>query len=164
MSKDKIKDNVIPFPGTKVDNKNVPDDIDKFNKELLMQKEEVEMIEHTIDEIAIDMIRHLVDIGMNINKKHFYGDLALVTEIIRGMIHRDFGKEHLAQALIDKIIEVQYNEKGEVSPIINYSKVLTQADLPNQKLDFGDEPEKEIHFEPDFEIPLPELPDEDDDK
>ena len=83
MSKDKIKDNVIPFPGTKVDNKNVPDDIDKFNKELLMQKEEVEMIEHTIDEIAIDMIRHLVDIGMNINKKHFYGDLALVTEIIR---------------------------------------------------------------------------------
>ena len=68
------------------------------------------------------------------------------------------------QQWIDKIIEVQYNEKGEVSPIINYSKVLTQADLPGQKLDFGDEPEKEIHFEPDFEIPLPELPDEDDDK
>jgi len=160
LSKD--KDNIIPFPGMKKFDTSVDEDsINKANKELLMQKEEVEMIEHTIDEIAIDMIRHLVDIGMNINKKHFYGDLALVTEILRGMIYRDFGKEHLAHALIDKIIEVQYNEKGEVAPIINYGKVLTQADLPNQKLDFGDEPEKEIHFEPDFEIPIPP---EDDDK
>ena len=92
MSKD--KDNIIPFPGTKVPTKS--ENIDKLNDELLVQKQEVEMIEHTIDEIAIDLIRHLVDIGMDINKKQFYGDLALVTEIIRGMIHRDFGKEHLA--------------------------------------------------------------------
>ena len=155
MSKD--KDNIIPFPGTKLPTK---DSIDKLNDELLIQKEEVEMIEHTIDEIAIDLIKRLVDIGIDINKKHFYGDLALVTEIIRGMIMRDFNKEHLAQHLIDKIIEVQYNEKGEVAPIINYGKVLTPEDLPQNKLDFGDE-EKEIHFEPDFEIPLPE---EDDDK
>ena len=155
MSKD--KDNIIPFPGTKLPTK---DTIDKLNDELLIQKEEVEMIEHTIDEIAIDLIKRLVDIGIDINKKHFYGDLALVTEIIRGMIMRDFNKEHLAQHLIDKIIEVQYNEKGEVAPIINYGKVLTPEDLPQNKLDFGDE-EKEIHFEPDFDIPLPE---EDDDK
>jgi len=155
LSKD--KDNIIPFPGTKLPTK---DSIDKLNDELLIQKEEVEMIEHTIDEIAIDLIKRLVDIGIDINKKHFYGDLALVTEIIRGMIMRDFNKEHLAQHLIDKIIEVQYNEKGEVAPIINYGKVLTPEDLPQNKLDFGDE-EKEIHFEPDFEIPLPE---EDDDK
>jgi len=155
LSKD--KDNIIPFPGTKLPTK---DSIDKLNDELLIQKEEVEMIEHTIDEIAIDLIKRLVDIGIDINKKHFYGDLALVTEIIRGMIMRDFNKEHLAQHLIDKIIEVQYNEKGEVAPIINYGKVLTPEDLPQNKLDFGDE-EKEIHFEPDFDIPLPE---EDDDK
>ena len=95
MSKD--KDNIIPFPGMKkFDNSVDEDSIDKANKELLLQKEEVEMIEHTIDEVAIDVIRHLVDIGCDIHKKHFYGDLALVTEILRGMIMRDFGKEHLA--------------------------------------------------------------------
>ena len=37
-----------------------------------MQKEEVEMIESTIDEVAIDLIRRLVDIGIDINKKEFY--------------------------------------------------------------------------------------------
>ena len=158
MSKDKIKDNVIPFPGTKLPTK---DSIDKLNDELLMQKEEVEMIESTIDEVAIDLIRRLVDIGIDINKKEFYGDLAMITELVRGLIYRDFKREHLAIVLIDKIIDIQYNEKGEVQPVINYSRVLEQKDMPGQKLDFGDEPEKEIHFEPDFEIPIPP---EDDDK
>jgi hypothetical protein len=150
LSKD--KDNVIPFPGTKVDTK---DTIDKLNDELLMQKEEVEMIESTIDEVAIDLIRRLVDIGIDINKKEFYGDLAMITELVRGLIYRDFKREHLATVLIDKIIDIQYNEKGEVQPVINYSRVLEQKDMPNQ------EGEKEIHFEPDFELPIPP---EDDDK
>ena len=101
MSKD--KDNVIPFPGTKVDTK---DTIDKLNDELLMQKEEVEMIESTIDEVAIDLIRRLVDIGIDINKKEFYGDLAMITELVRGLIYRDFKREHLATVLIDKIIDI----------------------------------------------------------
>ena len=150
MSKD--KDNVIPFPGTKVGTK---DTIDKLNDELLMQKEEVEMIESTIDEVAIDLIRRLVDIGIDINKKEFYGDLAMITELVRGLIYRDFKREHLATVLIDKIIDIQYNERGEVQPVINYSRVLEQKDMP------GQEGEKEIHFEPDFEIPIPP---EDDDK
>ena len=150
MSKD--KDNVIPFPGTKVGTK---DTIDKLNDELLMQKEEVEMIESTIDEVAIDLIRRLVDIGIDINKKEFYGDLAMITELVRGLIYRDFKREHLATVLIDKVIDIQYNEKGEVQPVINYSRVLEQKDMP------GQEGEKEIHFEPDFEIPIPP---EDDDK
>ena len=160
--KDKIKDNIIPFPGMKKFDNSVDEvSIDKAAEELSLHKQEVEMIEHTIDEIAIAVIRLLVDIGVDINKKHFYGDLALLTEIARGMIFRDFDREHLAQALIDKIVTVQDNEKGEVAPTINYGKVLEAKDLPGQKLDFGDEDEKEIHFEPDFELPIPP---EDDDK
>ena len=158
MSKD--KDNIIQFPDLKnKKNKISNEDIDKLTDEINYQKEEVEMIEHTIDEVAIDLIRRLVDIGVDINKKHFYGDLAMVTELVRGMIYRDFGKEHLATILIDKIITIEHNERGEIAPTINYGKVLNAKDMPGATLDFGDE--KEIHFEPDFEIPLPE---EDDDK
>tara|TARA_B100000927_G_scaffold268331_1_gene243033 strand:+ start:101 stop:586 length:486 start_codon:yes stop_codon:yes gene_type:complete len=161
LSKD--KDNILQFPDLKnKKNKISSEDIDRLTEEVNYQKQEVEMIEHTIDEIAIAVIRQLVDIGVDINKKHFYGDLALLTEIARGMIFRDFGREHLAQALIDKIVTVQNNEKGEVAPTINYGKVLDSKDLPGQKLDFGQpEEETEIHFEPDFELPIPP---EDDDK
>ena len=153
MTKD--KDNIIQFPGTKK-NKISEEQINNLIEETNYHKEESEMIEHTIDEIAIDIIRHLVDIGCDINKEHFYGDLALITEVLRGMIMRDFGKEHLAQALIDKIITVEHNAKGEVQPVINYSKVLEPKDLPQHKLDFGDDNETEIVFEPDFEFPEPE--------
>ena len=151
----KGKDNIIQFPGTNKQNIS-KQQIDDLVEETNYHKEEVEMIEHTIDEVAIDVIRHLVDIGCDINKEHFYGDLALMTEILRGMIMRDFGKDHLAQALIDKIITVEHNANGEVQPVINYSKVLTDKDLPNYKLDFGDDNETEIVFEPDFEFPEPE--------
>jgi len=151
----KGKDNIIQFPGTNKQNIS-KQQIDDLVEETNYHKEEVEMIEHTIDEVAIDVIRHLVDIGCDINKEHFYGDLALMTEILRGMIMRDFGKDHLAQALIDKIITVEHNANGEVQPVINYSKVLTDKDLPNYKLDFGADNETEIVFEPDFEFPEPE--------
>jgi len=151
----KDKDNIIQFPGTKK-NKISEEQINNLIEETNYHKEESEMIEHTIDEVAIDVIRHLVDIGCDINKEHFYGDLALITEVLRGMIMRDFGKEHLAQALIDKIITVEHNAKGEVQPVINYSKVLEPKDLPQHKLDFGDDNETEIVFEPDFEFPEPE--------
>tara|TARA_B100001063_G_scaffold70916_1_gene65039 strand:+ start:1065 stop:1535 length:471 start_codon:yes stop_codon:yes gene_type:complete len=151
----KDKDNIIQFPGTKKNNIS-EEQINNLIEETNYHKEETEMIEHTIDEVAIDVIRHLVDIGCDINKEHFYGDLALITEVLRGMIMRDFGKEHLAQALIDKIITVEHNAKGEVQPVINYSKVLEPKDLPQHKLDFGDDNETEIVFEPDFEFPEPE--------
>ena len=152
LSKD--KDNIIPFPGVKLD-KMDNDKIDKVNKELLEEKEDINFVENLIDEVAIDLIRRFVDVGINVHKNHFYGDLAFITEIVRGLIYRDMDKFHISQALIDKIITIQHNERGEVQPVINYSKVLEQKDLPGQKLDFGDN-EKEILFEPDFELPGPE--------
>ncbi len=163
MSKDKIKDNVILFPGVKAEQydkvrKDNAESIEKLNEDLLREKEEVTFVENLIDEVAIDLIRNLVDAGCNVHRKEFYGDLAMITELVRGMIYRDMDKYHISQALIDKVINIQHNEKGEIQPVINYGKVLEQKDLPQQELDFG---EKEIHFEPDFEIPIPP---EDDDK
>ena len=163
MSKDKIKDNVILFPGVKAEQydkvrKDNAESIEKLNEDLLREKEEVTFVENLIDEVAIDLIRNLVDAGCDVHRKEFYGDLAMITELVRGMIYRDMDKYHISQALIDKVINIQHNEKGEIQPVINYGKVLEQKDLPQQELDFG---EKEIHFEPDFEIPIPP---EDDDK
>ena len=59
MTKD--KDNIIQFPGTKK-NKISEEQINNLIEETNYHKEETEMIEHTIDEVAIDVIRHLVDI------------------------------------------------------------------------------------------------------
>ena len=57
----------------------------------------------------------------------------MITELVRGLIYRDFKREHLATVLIDKIIDIQYNEKGEVQPVINYNRVLEQKDMPRTR-------------------------------
>jgi len=157
LNKDKDKKNNVVqlFPKDKGNKFKISDnDIDKLTEEINQQKQEVEFVETLIDDIAVDLIRRLVDGGCDIHKPHFYGDLAMITEIVRGLIYRDMGKKHIAQVLIDKMIEVKRGN-GEIQPIINYGNILEPKDMQQK------EDEKEIHFEPDFEIPIPP---EDDDK
>jgi hypothetical protein len=126
------------------------------------EQQELELVESCVDECAISLIKHLVDYGCDINKKHFYGDLGFITEMIRALVYRDLNRNHISQALIDKIITIQYNANNEVQPIINYSKVLVPKDLKENMLgnensgvsfEESEEDEQEIIFEPDFEFP-----------
>lgn len=157
MSKD--KDNIIQFPnGGKTkpfDNMVDKQSIQDLTLGEVREQQELELVESCVDECAISLIKHLVDYGCDINKKHFYGDLGFITEMIRALVYRDMNRNHISQALIDKIITIQYNADNEVQPIINYSKVLVPEDLKENMLGTENvsEPEQEIVFEADFEFP-----------
>lgn len=157
MSKD--KDNILQFPnGGKTkpfDNMVDKQSIQDLTLGEVREQQELELVESCVDECAISLIKHLVDYGCDINKKHFYGDLGFITEMIRALVYRDMNRNHISQALIDKIITIQYNADNEVQPIINYSKVLVPEDLKENMLGTENvsEPEQEIVFEADFEFP-----------
>jgi len=164
LSKD--KDNIIQFPnGGKIkpfDNMVDEHSIKNITVGEEREQQELELVESCVDECAISLIKHLVDYGCDINKKHFYGDLGFITEMIRALVYRDLNRNHISQALIDKIITIQYNANNEVQPIINYSKVLVPKDLKENMLgnensgisfEESEEDEQEIIFEPDFEFP-----------
>lgn len=158
MSKD--KDNILQFPnGGKMKPVDTVVDENSFQNLTLgeaREQQELELVESCVDECAISLIKHLVDYGCDINKKHFYGDLGFITEMIRALVYRDLNRNHISQALIDKIITIQYNADNEVQPIINYSKVLVPEDLKENMI--GNEndditSQEEIVFEADFEFP-----------
>jgi hypothetical protein len=158
LSKD--KDNILQFPnGGKMKPVDTVVDENSFQNLTLgeaREQQELELVESCVDECAISLIKHLVDYGCDINKKHFYGDLGFITEMVRALVYRDMNRNHISQALIDKIITIQYNADNEVQPIINYSKVLVPEDLKENMI--GNEnddmtSEKEIVFESDFEFP-----------
>ena len=157
MSKD--KDNILQFPnGGKMKPVDTVVDENSFQNLTLgeaREQQELELVESCVDECAISLIKHLVDYGCDINKKHFYGDLGFITEMVRALVYRDMNRNHISQALIDKIITIQYNADNEVQPIINYSKVLVPEDLKENMLGTENvsEPEQEIVFEADFEFP-----------
>jgi hypothetical protein len=48
---------------------------------------------------------------------------------MRGMIYRDFGLDHPAQKLSDKMVDLKTNRNGTLSAKIDYSKVL---DIPSK--------------------------------
>ena len=160
MSKD--KDNILQFPNggkMKTFENTVDDDsIQDLTLGQVKEQQEMDLVESCVDEVAISLIKHLVDYGCDINKKNLYGDIGFITEMVRGAVYRDMGKNHISQALIDKIITIQYNADNEVQPIINYSKVLVPEDLKENTIgnEIEDDPEQEIVFEADFEFPTEE--------
>lgn len=178
------KDNVLPFRNKDGEKVNLDDTITfksspKNTTEIgdeLRKSQTAEFVEGVVDDLAMQLIKNFVDLAMKIDRPSFYADLAVLTDVIRGMIYRDFGYTHISQILVDKLVSTERDKTGHPVPIVNYSKVLERSDIVSDEhitpirekqleIDFegmgymDDGPnnifksEIDIHFEPDFEIP-----------
>ena len=175
--------NVLPFRNKKGEKLDLDDMMSFKSKpnstgeiaDELKKSQTAEFVEGVVDDLAIQLIKNFVDLAMKIDRPSFYADLAVLTDVIRGMIYRDFGYKHISQKLVDKIITIQHDKHGVAVPVINYSKVLEYGDIKSEivplkkeeqlDLDFEGKgykddgpnnifkPEVDIHFEPDFELP-----------
>ena len=92
---------------------------------------------------------------MKTNNPDFTKDLALLVDVMRGMIYRDFKLPHPAQKLADKMVELKTNKAGTVSAKINYSNVLDESVRNNRPIsgdvnkELKDLNETQGFFEPD---------------
>jgi hypothetical protein len=77
----------------------------------------------------MDLLKRFVDLAMRTQQPQFTKDLALLVDIMRGMIYRDFGLQHPAQKLSDKMINLKTSRNGNLSAKIDYSKVI---DVPTK--------------------------------
>ena len=135
MSEDK-KDNVIQIPGPKDKETEIvfePDPGLDYNSTEKNLVDTMEFVESCVDDLSITLIKNFVDIGVKIEKPQFFGDLAMVSEMIRVLLYRDFDVEHIGQALIDKMITIKFDEQGQPIPVLNYSKVLENVDIEKTK-------------------------------
>ena len=135
MSEDK-KDNVIQFTGPKDKETQIvfePHPGLDYNSTEKNLVDTMEFVESCVDDLSITLIKNFVDIGVKIEKPQFFGDLAMVSEMIRVLLYRDFDVEHIGQALIDKMIKIKFDEQGQPIPVLNYSKVLENVDLEKTK-------------------------------
>ena len=72
----------------------------------------------------MNLLKAFVDLAMKTNEPAFTKDLALLVDVMRGMIYRDFGVPHPAQKLADKMVKLKTNNAGTVSAKLDYAKVL----------------------------------------
>ena len=159
MSDDKI----IHFPTDRIVNQRTKE-LDKQRrimgekqaKELAKQQTK-QFVENAVDDISMNLLKNFVDLAMKTNTPHFMRDLALLVDVMRGMIYRDFLLPHPAQQLSDKIVSLDMSRKGDTAKI-DYSKVVDKKHRVHKPL--SDEIKTELNhlkdgsgiFEPDGEL------------
>jgi hypothetical protein len=123
-------DKIIHFPTERIVNqrsKELDEQRRKMGEKVAkeIQKQQTKkFVETAVDDISMDLLKRFVDLAMKTQQPQFTKDLALLVDIMRGMIYRDFGLQHPAQKLSDKMINLKTSRNGNLSAKIDYSKVI----------------------------------------
>ena len=147
-----MKDNIITFPtnrivadGTRELDTQRKKMSDKVSKEIQKQQTK-KFVETAVDDISMNLLKSFVDLAMKTNNPNFTKDLALLVDVMRGMIYRDFELPHPAQLLADKMVKLKTNQAGTVSAKLDYADVLGKpamtkpisGDVKNELKDLND--------------------------
>ena len=138
MSDDKI----IPFPTNRIVEKTTAGPVkDEKTAKRIRDQQTKQFVETAVDDISMNLLRQLYDLSVKTDKYTFTKDLAIVVDMIRGLIYRDFDMKHPTQVLSDTIVSLNINKNGEQSAKIDYSKVLNVNDKSQKPLskDFKNE-------------------------
>jgi len=153
LTKDKDLSNVIPFPKNRIVEKSTtgPKKDQKFLDELHKQQTK-EFVETSVDEISINLLKRFYDLAIKTEKPSFTKDLAMLVDVMRGLIYRDFNMKHPSQVLSEKMVELRVLKDGSQSARISYDtfkKGKTVPLNPNIKEELKDGPG---NFEPEGDL------------
>ena len=156
MSED---DKIIHFPTDRIVNKEkVLSQKDNKISQKIMQDQTKKFVETAVDDISMNLLKMFVDLAMKTQQPTFTKDLALLVDVMRGMIYRDFGLNHPAQKLTDKMVNLKTNRNGQLSAKIDYSSVLDvpmrtpKPISPEVKKELKDLNDTAGFFEPDGDL------------
>ena len=154
MTKDKDLSNVIPFPKNRIVEKSTVGPKKKDQKFLdeLHRQQTKEFVETSVDDISLGLLKRLYDMAIKTEKNSFTKDLAMLVDVMRGLIYRDFGMKHPSQVLSEKMVELRTMRDGTQSARINYDifkKGKTVPLNPDVKEELKDGPG---NFEPEGDL------------
>ena len=142
------KDNIIQFPTNRIVEPTKVGKLDsKMNKKIKDQQTR-QFVETAVDDISMIMLRQLYDLSIKTDKHTFTKDLALVVDMIRGLVYRDFDMTHPAQKLTEKLVNLKINKDGTQSAKIDYSSIIDvpsktpkplSSDVKNELKDLNDQ-------------------------
>ena len=152
-------DKIIHFPTDRIVNKEkVLSQKDNKISQKIMQDQTKKFVETAVDDISMNLLKMFVDLAMKTQQPTFTKDLALLVDVMRGMIYRDFGLNHPAQKLTDKMVNLKINRNGQLSAKIDYSNVLDvplktpKPISPEVKKELKDLNDTAGFFEPDGDL------------
>ena len=146
---------VIPFPKNRIVESSTAGPANPRVSKRLEEQQTKQFVETSVDDMSMNLLRQFYDLAVKTDKLTFTKDLALLVDMMRGLMYRDFGIKHPAQKLSDKMVNVRVNKDGGQSAQIDYTGVLglqaqTKKPLSKDiKEDLKDLNETGIKFDPD---------------
>jgi hypothetical protein len=129
-------DNIIQFPTNKIVEKSTTGPRVKDDKaaKRIRDHQTKQFVETAVDDISMNLLRQLYDLSIKTEKNTFTKDLAMVVDMIRGLVYRDFDMIHPAQKLSDKLVHLNQNKGSALSARIDYSSVIDKPAKTNKPL------------------------------
>ena len=126
MSKDKGDKGatIIPFPKNRIVEKSTAGPANARVSKKIEEQQTRQFVETSVDDMSMNLLRQFYDLSIKTDKHTFTKDLALLVDMMRGLMYRDFGIKHPAQQLADKMVELKTNRSGSLSAKLDYSTVI----------------------------------------
>ena len=125
MSNDKI----IPFPKNRIVNQRSRE-LDEQRRKMgnkvakeIEKQQTKQFVETSVDDMSMNLLKQFYDMAIKTDKHSFTKDLALLVDVMRGLMYRDFDIKHPAQKLSDKMVNLKVNRDGTQSAQIDYTGV-----------------------------------------
>ena len=153
MAKDKDGADIIPFPANRIVEKSTAgprQDIAFLDR--IHRQQTKEFVETSVDELSLNLLKQFYNMAIKTEKASFTKDLAMLVDVMRGLIYRDFNMKHPSQVLSEKMVELRTLRDGTQSARINYdifNKGKTVPLNPDIKEELKDGPGI---FEPDGDL------------
>ena len=116
---------IIPFPQNRIIEKSTagPQKDPKLMKKI-QDDQTKEFVETSVYSISLKLLKQFYEMAVKTDKYDFTKDLALLVDIMRGLLYRDFGIKHPAQSLSDKMVNLKVNKNGTQSAQIDYTGII----------------------------------------
>ena len=140
---------LIKFPAHKVVyNRPHPE----ITEEQLLQMKQHKFIDQITEGLTLDIIHVLQDNVVDTKTDVFLRDLAIVIESIKGLLKRDFGRNHPMQTISDSIAKIHTLKDGRKVTDINYANLITKHKKESKQKQEKRQQELDIQFDPDINL------------
>ena len=76
------------------------------DKDVFSLQQDIQFAEELTQSLIVQMIHTMGENGIDVAKKDFIGDMAMVILMVSGSIYRDMGMSHITQKFMHEYVEV----------------------------------------------------------
>ena len=105
------------------------------DKDVISLHQDIQFAEELTQSLMVQMIHTMSENGIDVTKKDFISDMAMVITMVNGSIYRDMGMSHITQNFMREYVEItgadgSYETEVDFETIMKLTNLLEDDDDP----------------------------------